>query len=528
MGDRLHQKLTQKAAELGGKSDLPTIEWAKKYCPEHTRRSMCDLHIELASTADELRYTRGQNRCIIAPRGNAKSTWMSLINPLRAICEKTERYILIIADTADQAAKHLAAIKDELLYNEELIAEYPLACQEGDVWNADRIETKNGVCVEAIGKGAKARGRRYKRYRPTLVIVDDPQGDEDVESPDTRTKDMAWFDKALMYVGDTDTNFFIVGTMLHRECIVAQLEKRPNFITIKLASIREWPTNMDLWNDWENLYTSFVPGAAAIADKFYIEHKSDMDAGAVVLWPEKEDLYELMKIRAIGHSAFNSEKQNDPRDPSKCEFDEAWVSPDRKDVWYHSRPASAKCICVMYCDPAKGGETKKHDDGAIISLFYDIDKRRAYVEVQLKKQPVNMMLADLIKLRKINQPEYVGFEINGFQELAASQLEVEDPFCPIFPIENRVNKQTRISRLGIWLQRGFFLFKIGCRDTQKLISQLIDHPHAAHDDGSDGLEGCLRVLSNVVDMSEIEVGAEVEVTAQMDDGLGDNIFQIGD
>jgi hypothetical protein len=29
-------------------------------------------------------------------------------------------------------------------------------------------------------------------------------------------------------------------------------------------------------------------------------------------------------------------------------------------------------------------------------------------------------------------------------------------------------------------------------------------------------------------MSEIEVGAEVEVTGQMDDGLGDNIFQIGD
>jgi hypothetical protein len=515
---RIAQKLTQKAVELHSTQKLGTLEWAHKYIPHYFTRSVSALHTQLARTSDEIKHTRGKNTLVIAPRGNAKSTLCSLTTPLQATCEGTEKFILLVADTADQAKKYLASIKDELLFNEELRKDYPLACQEGDIWNSERIETKNGVCIEAIGKGGAVRGRKFRQYRPTLIIVDDPQSDEDCLSPVTRTKDIDWFNKSLMPAGDKDTNIFVVGTMLHRDCIVGALEKRADFSTVKFASIIAWPVNMHLWAEWGRLYFR----EKEKAKQFYIEHKSDMHEGAKVLWEDKEDIYELMCLREnIGDAAFKSEKQNDPRDPSKCEFREEWLSEDRAEIWYATLPTNKKLISVGYGDPAMGGETKKHDDSAIVSLFYDHEERCCYVEVELEKRPVNIFIESLIKHRKLFKYEAFGLETNGFQQLVSENLYSADPLFPTVEIENRVNKMVRISRLGIWLQRGFFRFKIGCKHTHKLISQLLEHPHAAHDDGSDALEGATRTLSTVVDIDEETEEANVNT---QDDGLGDNIL----
>ena len=46
-----------------------------------------------------------------------------------------------------------------------------------------------------------------------------------------------------------------------------------------------------------------------------------MERVAELLWPEHEDLYALMGLRAtIGASAFASEKQGDPISPESCEW----------------------------------------------------------------------------------------------------------------------------------------------------------------------------------------------------------------
>lgn len=513
---KFSQMLKAKADEKMASQDA-TIDWAKKYVPEYIFRGMCPLHEELAKIADDLRKKRGEKVLVVAPRGNAKSTWCSFVTPLKAVCEKTEKYILLVADTADQARKYLASIKTELESNEELRAKYPLACKIGEVWNQDRIETTNDVCVEVIGKGAKARGRKFGRYRPTLIIVDDPQGDEDVQSPVTMQKDLEWYNKALIPAGDKETNYFIVGTMLHRECIVGNLVKRPNLRKVYFKAIIEWPTRMDLWDEWERLYHFNEEECT----DFYEANRVEMHEGAKVLWEDKENLLDLMTLRAdIGHAAFQSEKQNDPRDPSKCEFKEEWLSDDNLELFYKTKPKNLPYIRVGYADPAMGGDTKKHDDFAIINIDYFPSLRKCYVEADLDKLPVNLGVDKMIMYHKIDKFEAFGLEVNGFQELLLPDLESKAPFFPVVPMENRINKLARISRLGIWLQRGFFVFKSGCKSTRKLLDQLRDHPHAAHDDGSDALEGALRVLSTVV---EFDDSGDANTDFQ-DDGLGDNIF----
>lgn len=506
------------------KSKLSLIDWGKTYVPHFFFRKGCQFHIEIGQILDDMAVARGSKVLVLAPRGNAKSTVCSMTAPLKFICEGTEKYILLVSDTSDQARAYLKSITQELESNEILRSKYPLACTPGDTWNRDRIETRNGVCVEAIGKGMSVRGRKFNQYRPTLVILDDPQNDDDVLSPTTRARDIDWFDKALTPAGDTDTNFFVIGTNLHRESIVNTLTHRADVRTMRYASIQTWPTNLPLWKEWETLY---ITGRGKEAQDYYIEHKEMLEAGASVLWPEKENLLQLMQLQAtIGPVAFATEKQNEPRDPNKCEFDEAWFEGDS--VWYDDLPHDAASIPnglihVGYCDPAKGGETKRHDYPAIINLHYSPDLGCCFVTCDMNREPVNKRIDTIIRYIGLYKMLAFGIEANGFQQLMAEELLAKCPLAPIVQIvNNSIHKNTRISRLSLWFQRGFFKYKRGCRHTKIMMQQILDHPNSDHDDGPDALEGAIRTLTQVVDISTVQ--SSDNTVAPGDDGLGDNIF----
>jgi hypothetical protein len=487
-------------------------EWGVKYFSHFFFRDFSPLHETLASEYERITLQRGVHLNIVAPRGNAKTTWAQ-IKIIKSICEATEHYILIISDTGVQAANILDTIKMELESNEALRRDYPLPTSTGAVWNNLRVETANGICIEALGTGQKIRGKKFKQYRPSLIILDDPDNDEDVRSPTTRLQHIEWFNKALLKCGDTDTNIVVVGTMLHRECIVGHLEKRPDFITIKFQSIMSWPTNMALWSEWETLYWSSAvtlkggksERKTTEADLFYELNYDAMNAGAEVLWAPLEDLITLMKMRAAsGHAAFQSEKQNDPRDPTKCEFPEEWfdesIEYDYEDLI--KRLSNEEHVTVVYADPAKGGETKKHDYSPIVTLHYFGDMH-AYIEIDMRKIPVTMLTDRCIELHKVMRSSVLGFESNGFQELIGDEIFFKAQKAGVFninivPVENYgVHKLIRISRLGVWLEKKFFKFRKNCPYTALLLQQLKDHPEPDHDDGSDALEGAMRLLTQV-------------------------------
>ena len=116
-----------------------------------------------------------------------------------------------------------------------------------------------------------------------------------------------------------------------------------------------------------------------------------------------------------------------------------------------------------------------------------------------------------------------GIESNGFQQLMSEELLAKCPLAPIIEIVNQgVHKNTRISRLSIWFQRKFFIFKRGCRHTKILMQQIQDHPNADHDDGPDALEGAIRVLTQSVDL--VFTSNANDAVDPADDGIGDNVL----
>ena len=143
LAKQMADTLRAKASELAIHTLTP-IQWGKEYAPQFFFRPGCQFHEDISNDLHLMSKERGKKILVMAPRGNAKSTICSTLVPLKAICESSEKYILLVADTTEQAEGYLKTIANELDYNEKLREQYPLACKHGDVWNAGRIETANG------------------------------------------------------------------------------------------------------------------------------------------------------------------------------------------------------------------------------------------------------------------------------------------------------------------------------------------------------------------------------------------------
>jgi hypothetical protein len=456
------------------------------------------MHVWLSRRLGEL--PRGARLAIIAPRDSAKSTYLSFAYPLFCAVSGRENYILLVAETADQARRYLRSIHQELQANPALAAAFPDACGRGSVWNVDRIVLRNGVEIEALGTGTSIRGRKSAADRPTLVILDDPQDRKHITSTALRQAHWTWFTQDLLNVGSRATNYLVAGTALHREALVDRLARHPGWEAHRFASIESWPTNHGLWAEWEGIYTDLNnPDRARDARNFYLQHQREMDAGAVVCWPENEDLYALMKLRVdIGRTAFQAEKQGNPLNPELCEWPPSYFEGD---LWFDAWPPNF-VVRTMALDPSKGRQSRVGDYSALVMLGVAASGE-VYVEADLRRRPVEEIVRDGVAAYRRFQPDAFGCEATAWQELLCDAFEDEFQRQGMlavspWPLQNLEPKIVRIRRLGPFLSQRKLRFKSRSGGTALLVQQLQDFPLGDHDDGPDALEMALRLATNML------------------------------
>ncbi|GHV09627.1 hypothetical protein AGMMS50229_20090 [Campylobacterota bacterium] len=433
---------------------------------------------------------------ILAPRGSAKSTIGTLAYPLREALHGKEPYIWIISDTRSQAYTHLDNIKNELTENGKIRETYPEAFGKGPVWRSGGIMLRNGTVIEAYGTGQRLRGRRHREHRPSLIICDDLQNDGHIISATVREHSGSWFHGSVMKAGNNKTNVLNLATALHREAIGFELTERPGWISRTFRAIEHWPDNMPLWEEWESLYSQTSDhNAAQKAARFYNEHQTELHAGAVLLWPELEDLLTLMKMRAeSGRTAFEREKQNSPVNPEHCEWPETYFDGP---IWYEKLPDNI-VVKTMTLDPSKGTDASRGDYSAYIMLALDSDGIY-YADADLARRPIAEIVEAGVGLYRRFQPDVFGVEVNQFQHLMCDDFERAFrenglPHVVPYPMENRLNKILRIRRLGPVLAGRRIRFKSHSPMTKLLIEQLKTFPAAGHDDGPDALEMAVRLI----------------------------------
>jgi len=402
--------------------DEGLLPWGRRCLPSHFVKPPSELHLWLAAQLDAMREQRGVKLNVIGPRGAAKSTLATLAFVLRAAVEGAEPYLWIVSDTRSQAVSHLENVKAELLENRLLAREHPGATDRGPRWQAAAIELRNGVVIEAFGTGQRLRGRRRHAHRPTLIVCDDLQNDRHIASGAQREATADWFYGTLMRAGTNGTNVVNVATALHRDALAMRLAKTAGWASRTFRSITRWPANEELWAEWEAIYCDpELPDAAEHAGRFYRDHRAAMDAGARVLWPEEEDLYTLMRMRAeSGPAAFDREKQSSPIDPTRCEWPEAYFDAH---AWFDEWPAGAK-LTTIALDPSKGADARQGDYSALVTLTIDA-AGVLHVQADLQRRPTSQMVADGVALCRAWRPDAFGVEANQWQQLLAGEFLAE-------------------------------------------------------------------------------------------------------
>lgn len=226
------------------------------------------------------------------------------------------------------------------------------------------------------------------------------------------------------------------------------------------------------------------------------------------LWPERWPLHRLEQKRlALGSFWWNALYQQRPTQHGDAEFKDHLFGPQI----YPAQWPSAFEGTVISIDPSKGKDAKSGDYAAIVAT--GLANGKIFVDAELERMPAARIVGAAIEMALKYKPLAVGVEVNQFQELLLPEFarQCEERHIaplPLIPIENTVNKQLRIRRLGAYLERDEFRFKADTKGTRLMVQQLREFPLADHDDGPDALEMGIRTwqtLGGVVssDVEEI-------------------------
>lgn len=209
-------------------------------------------------------YASDNPQClVIAPRDHAKSTALTFDYILAEACFRTSDYIILIGSTEPKASEQLSNISEELHTNEDLRREFDIKYFETDQKTEIIVVCGDGHRFRILARGAeqKIRGAMWNGKRPNLIVCDDMEDDEQVESKPRRSKFRRWFFRAAKQALSKSGKMRVHGTVLHEDALLPRLMKN---------------------RQWKHL--------------FYKAHKS-YDDFSEILWPERWSEQELRAKR---------------------------------------------------------------------------------------------------------------------------------------------------------------------------------------------------------------------------------------
>ena len=283
----------------------------------HVRDETPTFHREII--ANLMKLKTGEKMAVVAPRGHAKSTLISLIYPLHRILFGEEHFLLMISESEMQSKYLLEALGDEIEFNEKL--HYFFGNRIGRVWGKEEKEVitgfdqymqPTGTCKILIrGTGQKVRGLRYGAYRPTLTIIDDGEGDANTATPAQRDKFRRWLDTAVI-PGSDDAKLIFVGTIIDEEAYL-------NKIAGTKAYTKEGKYRAKGWKSlfYQAILQDTKKGMFSSSGKEIVDKKGTPK----VLWPKRRPYKWLdgrrEELKSQGDVAyFYQEYQNMPMDDS--------------------------------------------------------------------------------------------------------------------------------------------------------------------------------------------------------------------
>ncbi len=365
--------------------------------PNILRQKSPDFHGDVYSL---LNNPMQERRGIIAPRGHAKSVCGSIVYPLhKHLLKRADdiRYTLMGSETQEQSINFLTTIKNEIQGNP--IIHRHFGNLVGDKWTQDFITLSNGGAIRSVGSGQRVRGTNYLSQRPTDVILDDIESENNTLTFENRKRVQDWVAGAIEPSMDPLGTLTVLGTIVHQDAYLNLIRDDPEFEI--------------------QFYQAIMDGKA--------------------LWPERYSLEKLNRIlasfRARGQAhMFYQEYMNEPRNPEEQAFRkedfEYWdgqiVIRDRKSYIKIKRENGeivTKSVNVYVgVDLAIG---TRGDFNVILPLAID-SQGNMYVEdyVRVRAEPYQI-IDELLRMQQIYAPTLFVVETISYQQALVSFLRRE-------------------------------------------------------------------------------------------------------
>lgn len=310
---------------------------------------------------------RGGLFAMAMPRGSGKTTICECAC-IWAVLFGHREFVCLIGSDEGHAMDMLESIKMELDGNEQLLADFPevvfpIQALDGIAnrcngqlyqgqrthigWTAKDIvlptiagSAASGAIIKVAGITGGIRGMKYKRadgrtVRPSLVVLDDPQTDESARSLSqcaTRERILAGAVLGLSGPGKKISGIMPCTVIRPSDMAdnILSRDKHPEWNGERTKMVYSFPADEKLWAKYAEIRAESLRAGNGGDDAtaFYRDHRSEMDAGSAIAWPERFNHDELsaiqhaMNLKLQDEAAFFAEYQNEPLPEDEAEGDE--------------------------------------------------------------------------------------------------------------------------------------------------------------------------------------------------------------
>jgi predicted phage terminase large subunit-like protein len=440
-----------------------------------------------------------------APRGHAKSAYLSNAFPLHEVAFQKRKYILIISETDSMSKKFIEYVANTLKFNKLLREDFGELLspntKQNERDNQESFLTKAGCLVESSSMGKQMRGKRNGAYRPDLVICDDLESSKNTNTAELREKNLHWFNSVVMPIGDPDrTAFVYMGTAVHQSGLLFDVMSRSDFQSKLFSAIISQPERTDLWNMFDDLLRDQEdPDRKETALAFYEMNRGEMDKGVQVLWKQRWSYVALMVEKSnMTSKSFASEYLNVPIDEDSQIFNR-----ERMVMWDYGELDDKNLELFGAWDMAFG-RSNRSDYNAIVIIGRERRTGVMYViHTWAEKCPAHKAMEKAVEIIKEYRPrifavETVQAQIDLYRQLQEKLMKDRCYFTRLKPVTtNRSHgkKEERIEQLEPLFENGV----IRPHATQRLLlEQLEMFPFGDHDDLPDVLQMATDLCSLAV------------------------------
>ena len=467
------------------------FEFGRIYFPKYWFQKSPAFHqdiINLATHQNEKEWEGKMNLntlVLAAPRNHSKSTLISFLYVIWSLVTQRKFFVVIIYDIARISTSHSRNIKEELESNQRLRNDWGIVLGkdwdeidgsvrgEKEKWTDEEFvigfkkwdktkgtwsgELEDRAKVLARMANNPLRGLRFGHRRPDLVIADDLENDELVDTSIQREKLANWWDSAVepMIEPPPVGQIILVGTVLHYGSLLNKMLQRTDLYVTRR-------------------YQAVTSAENELGQKVQVP-----------LWPERFTLERLSSLKAKNVLAFQKEYMNDPRDDTTRTFRSSWMQwYDAHDIGY--RPTNkrwyfrGKPMTFFTGVDWTVGKDDQSDYFSIVMVGKTIDNDIIVFDIVNEKTDVANQVNRIIMQNQSYQIQMNGVEGNGFQHVLIQQV-LRRSLVPIREIRHlsRKRKQIRIEGMSTFFEQGkIYLRK--CTESEITRDELTNDPNAEY------------------------------------------------